>query len=60
MKVQHPTWMYSAEGPRLFAEGESVPKGYFDSPAHIAEAKAPKKRHSSKNDDTPEGDSDEG
>lgn len=29
------TWMYSAEGPRLFKAGELIPDGFVDSPAKV-------------------------
>ncbi|MBB4407093.1 MULTISPECIES: hypothetical protein [Rhizobium/Agrobacterium group] len=35
MKAEHPTWMYSDNGPRLFQEGEDIPDGFVDSPAKL-------------------------
>lgn len=35
MKAENPTWMYSANGPRLFKEGEDIPEGYENSPAKV-------------------------
>lgn len=31
----HEMWMYSVDGPRLFAAGETIPSGYSDSPEKV-------------------------
>lgn len=50
-KATHDMWMFSEEGERLFAEGEEIPAGYFDSPA-----KVPRKKQAAEGIGTDSGD----
>lgn len=60
MKAEHPTWMYSKDGAKLFQEGDEIPKGYFDSPSKVEEkavvpqSKGPRKKREGKTPDVSE------
>lgn len=43
MKAKSDVFMYSADGQRLFKEGDEIPKGYVDSPAKIKKTAPAKK-----------------
>jgi hypothetical protein len=59
MKAEHPTWMYSKDGAKLFQEGDEIPKGYFDSPSKVEEKavepkpKGPRKKREAKTTEVP-------
>ncbi|CUX21386.1 hypothetical protein CFBP6626_07235 [Agrobacterium tumefaciens] len=59
MKAEHPMWMYSKDGAKLFQEGDEIPKGYFDSPSKVEEKtegpkpKGPRKKKETKAPEVP-------